>query len=154
MTHVDLIQLFDREFPGCGWKIWVWDAEYAVPSARSFKRAFESDFAEFMGVVRQLILRKVDYSTNDFDCEDFAILGRACVSMMNVVNRRERRSNRAIPAGVLCYNQGGVEGNGHAINFCVVDRDGKDAVMFFEPQTGREIQLTEEERCSVFGGFV
>lgn len=113
------------------------DGNYALPTRRWVLNEFAKTLDEemqFKGVGK--------YKKDAFDCDNYA--GMAWQHAQVLHARTSPNSGKGLAFGMWCYTTR--HGGGHAINFAVVLEDGQPQLMFFEPQTGKEVQLIREEK--------
>jgi hypothetical protein len=87
------------------------------------------------------------FKLNTTTCETFSFLARCMAVEMDEI---------IVSVGVFFYRQDTArpEDHGHAINIVFIKREdflgGGVEVLFFDPQTGREVSLTRRERDSCY----
>ncbi len=82
-----------------------------------------------------------------FDCDKFAKYFAALIQVKYFVdNFQSWNPGESLAVGEIYYKVGGNDKKGHAIN-CVYLKNG---FMFFEPQTGQFVDLSDVEKKSVF----
>lgn len=137
----------------CGAGPWdgslVVDREYIHPTKDWFFGAFAT---AMQNNLRELGV--ADYTAEENDCDDFAAIARAMAQVMNHRTAGHERG-KALAVGEFLYTIGGDTGDeakGHAINCAIILKDGKPVLVFMEPQTGRQVYLTEKEiqSCNFF----
>lgn len=93
-----------------------------------------------------------DYGDERNDCEDFA---RRCATYACDLHAGNTGQKTGLAFGEFYFTRD--DGGGHAINVAVVADEraaglhsdsGAPKLLFFEPQTGKVISLTETERSS------
>ena len=122
-----------------------WDDEYALPTREWVLGEFS------VALRRNLELLGADkYTAERHDCDDFARLAWAMAGLChNLTSTRKS----ALAFGLLTYTTDA--GGGHAINFAVVhNAKGEREIMFFEPQTQREVYLSQQERDNAISYIV
>ena len=78
------------------------------------------------------------------DCDSFAVAGR---HWANVLHARSTNIEAGISIGEFYYYKNVDEmTDKHAINIAVVDNEGKLEVVFMEPQNGRKLILTKDQK--------
>lgn len=120
------------------------DGKYYLPTEewvlKSFYPAFKKDLFENNNVV---------YRPEANDCDDYSLYA---IAFAKRYFNRGRTVKMPIAFGEFVYRVKNSTNN-HAINIVAIQRGNSDQeIMFFEPQTGRFIELTEEEKFS--GYFV
>lgn len=118
----------------------IFDDDYSLPTKRWILGPFSEAFSN------RLIDDGVSVPrTNANDCDDFAY--RAW-DFAKILNTRSNPSDLAIAFGVLVFYPDNANGIGHAINFAIVSNEGE--IMFYEPQTRKELILSTSEHylCS------
>lgn len=140
----------------CGAGPWdgalVVDREYQHPS----KDWFFGTFANAMQANLQS-LGVWDYAEQENDCDDFSAITRALAQVMNHRTGSEagHEKGKALAVGEFLYTIGGDtsdEAKGHAINCAIILHEGKPSLVFMEPQTGKQVYLSEKEiqSCNFF----
>lgn len=118
------------------------DAFYNIPDKNwlliEFQQSLKS-FLDFFG------LKKWEDQNND--CDDFA---RAAAYLAQILHSRTpgREKGTALAVGEFHYIKENPKG-AHAINFAIVKNPDLKLV-FFEPQTGEELILTQAEKESCY----
>jgi hypothetical protein len=80
-----------------------------------------------------------------FDCNRFSQSFASFLQIKHLVeSRKEFGQGEALAVAELYYKKNGV--TGHAINLILT----KDGFIFFEPQTGKILNLTQAEKDSIF----
>ena len=114
------------------------DADYNTPRADWLLGEFEGWFRD---ALRRLGIEA--YVDEAGDCDDYAdlyaVLARVCH------RRMPKCAGTALPVGVLHYRTSA--GNGHAINVALTSDRG---LLYIEPQTGKTVTLTAEEKRSAW----
>lgn len=116
------------------------DAEYQHPTEAWVKGAFWGGLRPFLTAIS-------DYWLEVWDCDNFAQAAALYASILHAKSKR-RREGTALLFGEFWYDRD--SGGGHAINFTIV-YDGAYRLIFFEPQTGEIVQISESERASCLG---
>lgn len=80
------------------------------------------------------------------DCDNFSCAARFLANLLNT-NSTMKQAGLAFGEFYYITRQGG----GHAINFFISKPDGELEVFFLEPQDGKIVTLTEEEKQSCLG---
>ncbi len=119
------------------------DGKYLIPTLRWIENDFSKGLWQFqneMGIST--------WSAESNDCDKFAIAASFYAKWLN-----HSSPNRNIAAGLaigeLYYLKGGVNGQGHAINFIVTLVGDSLQIVFYEPQLRRVVSLSETERGRV-----
>ena len=117
------------------------DGDYAAPTSEFL---FEDPLwvDHWRGVIMTM-----DYAAKH-DCDDFAFEYKVCISRYHA---ESDFPNDGFAVGVLFYCVGGDSTKGHAINWALTEDVG---LVFIEPQTGKQVELTKEEFdsiCFVYG---
>jgi len=129
MTTITSEQL--RGMWGRGVYVAVSDATYALPTKR-WLLAMAKEHAAKLGRWRKA-----------FDCDDFAM------SLKVETQKMHREADvDGLAVGVCFYRRD--KGGAHAINWAV----SRNGLYFIEPQTGREVWLSESELQSVYFVYV
>ena len=119
------------------------DGVYALPS-RQWLATFATRFRNW----RVNELDGEPYEPEANDCDDASgdawYYARKC--HRRTVRAGNGPANSALAFGFMDYQT--ERGGGHSINCAVCRENGALAVVFWEPQTGQEVQLTEDERSS------
>ena len=128
---IDRTDIFEKIFTEFGYipSLQIADRNYATVTIRSVERV--------SAYTRQ---HTPPYGPK-FDCDDFALTLHADVV---VAHARTRNKAEAAAFGEMFYTTS--KNTGHAINLFII---GNGRIVFFEPQTGREIKLTDEEINSI-----
>lgn len=120
------------------------DAKYVIPTRRWVESDFSAGLWQFqneMGIS--------NWSAESNDCDKFAIAASFYAKWLN-----HSSPNRSVAAGLamgeLYYLKGGVTGQGHAINFFIVQVGEALQLICYEPQTRTPVELSEAEKLSVF----
>jgi hypothetical protein len=79
-----------------------------------------------------------------FDCDDFAALYRSLIQLAHF--QAKGNNDEGVAVGEVFFWQEGNPDKGHAIN-CGMTEEG---LIFFEPQTGKQLHLSNEELASIF----
>lgn len=111
------------------------DAAYAPPRRDWLLGEFASFFRQSL-----VALGASTYTAESGDCDDYAALYAALARLCH--RRTPGHAGAGLPVGVVWYPQR--TGGGHAVNVAITSDAG---VIFIEPQTQRQIELTPEE-CS------
>lgn len=101
---------------------------------------------EFYGDFRKVLFREgVTKWEQTFDCDDFAsfYVSLAAVRFFNATWSTPFPAE-ALALGEYWYRPDGARGSGHAIVTAVTER----GQIYIEPQSGQELQLTDNERLS------
>lgn len=88
--------------------------------------------------------------TKAFDCDNYAESMRTYVQIIhsNYARKvRERQSHWSSAFGVIWYRRKNL--GGHAINILVTVLGNEYRIIYIEPQTGKEVELTQEEINSI-----
>lgn len=132
MTVTELIACLESHGfePGV---VHVQDANYASPSSAWLFGAFASAFERL----------KANLGSNNYvpeinDCDDFATLAYWYIRHLHRIQSSPKETSIAFGTMVYARDAGGL----HAINIAITEA-GKP--VFFEPQTSREVQLSETE---------
>ena len=121
----------------------IYDAEYAFPNIEWIQQEFYPKYWEFLKTQNLWV-----YVEQSHDCDDFA--GEARLFAQKLNNQTENKGKRALAFGELHYTTD--EGVGHAINFALIkSAEGNFKILFFEPQTGESVILSEKEKASIEG---
>lgn len=114
-------------------KVHFTDANYALPTSKWLLTSFYDYFLKWL-------------SQNDltewrlkFDCDNFACLYYA---FAHACHTKSNRKEEGIAVGEMWYEPG--NGGAHAINIACTEK----GVIYIEPQTGKEVELTEPEKES------
>lgn len=135
MTSSELYSFIYAQAPGC--TTVRMDGDYAHPSRRWILDVFAPALKEDMDLTGVGV-----YLKNAFDCDKFAAFAYTMAKVCHA--RTSPDCAKGLAFGMWCYTTR--QGGGHAINFAVVYDGGKPELMFFEPQTGKEVQLIQEEK--------
>lgn len=116
----------------------ILDDEYALPT----EDWLLNDFRE--ATIKNLALLGIaTYAAQSNDCDDFAW---AVAGLARIGNARQG-SRKALAVGIFGYRTD--DGGGHAIIFSVVRVGANDyRLVFIEPQTGDEVELSRSERTN------
>jgi hypothetical protein len=126
--------------------VMVRDARYVFPA----KWWLFGKFADDLGEMRlQFGLEK--WRPEDGDCDDFAELACFYARFLHRRTWNPGEERAAIAFGEFDYCREGLVQNGHAINCAIVFENGAPRLVFMEPQSGKEVDLSQEEICSCFG---
>ena len=121
---------------------WIVDRSYSVPSKNWIINTLGPTLRNFQAQLG------VNTWTEDVqDCDDFARLAAAYVQFLHYRTLGQIRKS-ALSFGEVFYVT--KEGGGHAINIAIVGTKGNEEVIFFEPQTGKIVELTLKERDSIY----
>jgi hypothetical protein len=113
------------------------DEEYVSPG----KTWLRGSFADTLqGNLKALGLS--DWKPEAFDCDKFARLAWAFATIDHA--RTPGRPAAGLAFGIFMYQPDGFTSGGHAINVVICGANAED-ILFFEPQTQREVTLTQEE---------
>ncbi len=87
-----------------------------------------------------------------FDCDNYAEAYRVYTHLVHTTYLKRNKLNDAkkqsIGVGIIWYTKD--DGIGHAINIILTKNDDyNDVILFFEPQTGDVIELTENEKQTI-----
>ena len=85
------------------------------------------------------------YSGQSNDCDNFAAWARLYAQKLH--NDSPNKGKGGIAFGEFMYKRG--NGTNHALNFALVKTKDGTKILFFEPQTGAIVYLSESERASV-----
>lgn len=119
-------------------KFVISDIEYNLPSKNWILNEFSKSFLTFLK-----FLNVDDYNPENNDCDDFARLAASLAQILH--HRTSPAVKTGLTVGEFWYRQD--IGGGHAINF-IIYLDGTPKIMFFEPQTQKEVFLSETEKQS------
>jgi hypothetical protein len=112
------------------------DLWYALPKAEDFIAEVNRRYWKVMTGNNILSWKK------HHDCDNKAMAWKTVADA--VFSQNNTTENDGVAAGIIFYVQ--ASGTGHAINF-VINADRK--VIFVEPQTMKEVQLTGAEQASI-----
>jgi len=136
-------EIISREIENAS--IFIADADYASPNKSWVIGKFYNSYRNWLQK-HQLNKWESYYDCNRF-AYTFSVFASFChAKTMQVYEKMGRQTFQGISIGVIYYNIGGKRGNGHAINFFVTE--GK--VHYIEPQNGKIINLTKEEKDSAW----
>lgn len=141
MVTTPVIQEAISNFTNCNADIIILDDYYSLPAVGWITNNFSLALAENLK-----IFKSDKYIKERNDCDDFAFLS---MSLAKISHKMSTSKNTGLAFGVFMYeidNNGG----GHAINFAVVKVGRNYELVFFEPQTQKEVFLTASERKSCF----
>lgn len=116
------------------------DSGYACPTKKWILNDFSMAF-------RGELFRKgmLTYKPEKNDCDNFAINALAFAKACNLATPLSGR--RDLLSGMLVYVQD--SGSGHAINIFVYYENSKYNIMYYEPQTQKEVFLSADEKRNV-----
>lgn len=140
ITFKELKKKVRQEFPRAAWK--GMDADYLSP-----KKDWVAGDLYFKNFYSWLWANNLDKWKEHWDCDNFAFafytFAQVChARSMDKLKKADRAQGLAI--GVMCYKM--QTGGYHAIN--VVYTEGE--LCGFEPQNGKYVNLTQEERDSCY----
>lgn len=140
IADYELSGYLKRDFGIAGLNQLIADDSYQLVSERWF-------FTDFAALLRADLSRNglSQYVPRSNDCDDFTRNGASLAQRLNA----RRFSQSALAVGEFWYQQR--DGNFHVILIAAVDRGGKLAPVFMEPQTQRQVFLTEAEILSCQG---
>lgn len=121
----------------------IMDAEYVTPVRGWLEHAFSYSFERNLSALGLL-----EWAPEVWDCDKFARLAWVFASVD--LAKTAGRPNAGLAFGVFCYtifNNGG----GHAINFAITE---EKELVFYEPQTRKIVNLSNEEAQSCFSYIV
>ncbi len=121
------------------------DSTYSLPT----KDWVVNDFApKYMDFIKQMKIS--DYTTEENDCDNFSL---AAKFYANVLHHQEKSmaKHTGIAFGEFGYTQS-MNGSNHAIDIILTQETNKTniVILFFEPQTGQLVNLTQKEYESCF----
>lgn len=119
-------------------KFVISDAEYNLPSKNWVLNEFSDSLVSCLK-----FLDVNDYKTENNDCDDFTRLAACLAQILHHRTSPEIKTGLAIGEFWYRFDSGG----GHAINF-IIYLDETPKIMFFEPQTQKEVFLSETEKQS------
>lgn len=114
----------------------ITDSDFALPAEQWVKTTFSSAFLNFLFKIKADI-----GSEEDNDCDDFAL---AAVFFAKLLHHRTKNKPEYTGLAFGEYYYIKAERGAHAINFFVTNDNGLK-ILFFEPQTGKIINLTDAE---------
>lgn len=137
MKSEDLMRVLEEDGV-CADSPIIMDSEYALPT----ETWLLNDFKE--ATIANLKKLGIDtYAKEANDCDDFAW---TVAGLARIGNARQG-CKKALAFGVFAYKTD--EGGLHAINFSVVRVGANDyRLIFIEPQTGCEVELSRSERTN------
>ncbi len=122
-------------------KVFLLDEHYDVPPRGEIEKLYK----KFQNKMRAT--RLTAWVKNKGDCDKWAWLFKAFVTVRNWLSPNKN----ALPVGFICYNIGGKERQGHAINMYLETKGDTRYVRELEPQPGHGTkELTRSERKSVW----
>lgn len=127
-------------------KVNIRDGAFVFPNGDWLFGTFAAGFAE----ARASFL-PAGYEPEVSDCDDFAELAVVYSHLLHRLSVRKNAalSGKAIAFGSFDYFLGGDYFKGaHAINVAIVAPNGAPELVFFEPQSGKRVDLSKEEICS------
>lgn len=116
------------------------DRLYAMPTRTFLLGAFSGALLSF-----QTFFKVLKWTEEANDCDDFARLAAGFAQVLHYLTPG-RPTATALAVGELWYVQD--SGGGHAINIAVCGH-GPDDVVCYEPQTRKEVRLTDNERLNI-----
>jgi hypothetical protein len=114
------------------------DAEYNLPSKDWVLNEFSNSFLSFLK-----FLGADEYASEKNDCDDFSRLAACLAQILHHRTSQEIKTGLAIGEFWYRIDSGGA----HAINF-IIYLDTTPKIMFYEPQTRKEVFLSETEKQS------
>lgn len=142
MTGDDLKLFLDANL-ACDSGIVV-DAEYALLSREDF---FER-FAEAFSFNKQKL--RVDvYREEINDCDDFSLYA---FTLARLAHKLQYSGRKSLGVGMLAYRMD--KGGAHAIIFAVVKEDATFKLLFMEPQTCQQANLSSMEKLNAIYYYV
>lgn len=93
--------------------------------------------------VKKLSELGVSVWDNKWDCEDFTSFFK---SMAQVCHRNSNGTAEGLAIGEIYYHQDGASGENHAINVIFTE----NGPIFFEPQQGLPVKLSDSEIKSIY----
>jgi len=123
-------------------KYGIADSKYNLPS-RSW---VFNEFATSLKSVLSYFKTSVWMNENN-DCDNFAICAAWLAQTLH--SNTNKFSGTGLAIGEFFYKSELLKGL-HAINFAIIKEDGELKLVFFEPQTGEELNLSMEERMSCY----
>lgn len=115
----------------------ILDSRYVMTTADYIKGQFTDDMKHNL-----FVLGRSAYKPQANDCDDFAIEAWA------LARRANPADDSALAFGWLSYEVGG-SGDRHLINFWIGKGEKGWTLNFYEPQIGRMVLLTDDEKTSV-----
>lgn len=115
------------------------DRAYAMPTRNFITSAFSYALLAF-----QKFFGLLGWTEEANDCDDFARLAAAFAQILHFLTPG-RPLGTALAVGEFWYLQD--SGGGHAINVAICGHELSD-VVFYEPQTRRVVNLTDNEKQS------
>ena len=112
------------------------DTDYACPTRSWLLGPFAKYYKEMC-----VALGTTKWTTKN-DCDDFAALYRLLAHQCFFIDNKA--DTESIAVGEVWYYPD--SGGGHAINFALID---EDTLIFIEPQTCEEVQLSKSEIKSI-----
>jgi hypothetical protein len=125
--------------------IFVTDADYITPKIDWITNTFYSNYEFWLR--KNNMFKWKSYK----DCDNFAFIMMVFASLchaktMEVFEKKGKKTYQGVTVGVIFYNIDGKKGKGHAINAVICGQQ----LLFFEPQSGKWVELTQEEKDSVW----
>lgn len=117
------------------------DAIYSLPSEDWVVNTFARSYASFL-----FNMKSAKYVSEENDCDKFAVFAYAFAHILHH-NTPNKLTKTGLTFGEYWYMQD--TGGGHAINIAVVKDHGTNKVIFFEPQTQKQVQLSDMEKSFV-----
>lgn len=114
--------------------IFITDADYARPTTNFLTGKFYNFYKNWLSE------HNIDTWQAKWDCDNFS---STYYTFTQICHANAGRNEQGISVGEFFYKIGG-NGTGHAINIAVTEK----GVIFIEPQTGKEVGLSEEEMLS------
>ena len=116
-------------------KCLIADDLYSLPTREWFLGKFARAFGRLLWAAKL-----VAWIQNRFDCDDFA---RLAAALAGILHKLSSKQPTGLAVGEFWYQRAG--GDNHAIAVAIVEEAGDWDLVFMEPQTQRELKLTEEE---------
>jgi hypothetical protein len=123
-------------------KYGIADSKYNLP----FKSWIFNEFATSLKSVLSFFKTSI-WREEDNDCDNFAICAAWLAQTLHANTSKFDKTGLAI--GEFFYKSETLNGF-HAINFAIVKENNELQLVFFEPQTSQEYNLTMEERMSCY----
>jgi hypothetical protein len=152
IPQTDIIEFFDRVRIPATAKVFILDEQYVAPSEHWVRNVFPREFEAFKRNIQKGFI--LDWTEEDFDCENFALLAVSYASILHKATRNRREPRAGLLFGEFYYEQGHFPFENHAINVAIVaaeDNHNLPRLLFFEPQDSSILQLTQEEIESCLG---
>ena len=123
MSWQELKRLYENSFPEA--RLYIWDSWY-----------YYTRHEDWGVVLEDVLLGMPEYTTQRFDCENFATLCACRVSSRYLIN-------------TMAIAIGKQDGNPHGFNVFVSSVDGEPQLFLLEPQTGMVYPVSEPEGYAV-----